>query len=228
MADNDQQTLGAPAPDPNAPTSPDVTPAAQAAPGVVVLNDEEKAFFRDLKKGFEEANRQARWEEVRSIQRRHEFMKGNQNIFWNAQDRRWLPVTANGAATGVGVTEEDQRYDYVTNIYGPNCLIDSAILTSNPPQYQFGPKDPRDEGDIATAKAADAVSEFISDNNRLDLKQIDLSFHMYNGGGCGSFTRYETDANKYGTTPQPVMAPMPAKVGPDTLKCANCGCGVSL
>lgn len=176
-----------------------------------------------LRDKAEAQNRTARLEEVKEIQQNHEFFKGNQNIFWNAQQNRWLPISSNGASSLPSDTEEEARYDFVTNIYGPNCMIDAATLTANPPSLEFMPKDPQRDSDIATAKAAEDCAEYIADNNKLELKAIDLAFLMFNDGGASSYTRFEIDAKKYGTTQQPRMAQMPAKITPDALRCAKCG-----
>jgi hypothetical protein len=169
-------------------------------------------------------NRTARLEEIRKIQRRHEYFKGNQNIYWDGLDKRWKPIsTSGGVNTRSDDAEELQKYDYVTNIYGQNCIIDMAVMTQNPPRYGFAPADPSNSSDVASARAAKDVAEFIRDNNKLDLKQLDLAFLFYNDGGCGSYTRWEVDGKKYGFKNQPITQPMPAKLTPDQSVCPNCG-----
>ena len=173
---------------------------------------------------FEWQNRSARFEEIRKIQRRHEFFKSNQNIYWDGLDKRWKPISSSGGLeTRSDDNEELQRYDYITNIYGANCLIDMAVMAQNPPRFQYAPGDPQSAIDRMTARASKDVAAFISENNRLDLKQIDLAFHFYNDGGAGAYTWWDVDGQKYGFTDEPITQPSAAQLTPGQVNCPNCG-----
>jgi hypothetical protein len=188
------------------------------------LPEELQQTLLDLLKRFEDQNRYARFEEIRLLERRHQFFKGNQNIFWDAVDKRWKPISSTGGVNlRIEENEELTRYDFVTNIYGANCLIDMATMCQNPPSFSYFPKDPTQDKDLATARAAKQVAEFIADNNRLDLKQVDMAWLWYNDGGCASFTRWEENGQKYGFTQVPITQPAPGKLTPDTSNCPTCG-----
>lgn len=213
--------------------APEQQPAAQAAPPDFAalygpngerLPEELKTALSELGKKYEEYNRSARFEEIRRVQRRHENFKGNQNIAWDATNRRWFPISSTG---GVSTKQDDDieqsRFDYITNIYGRNCLVHVAIMTQNPPAFDFMPRDPRSDSDMATARAAEDVATFITDNNRLDLKQVDLAWLDYNDGRYLSYTRFEVNGQKYGFTQKPIMQRQPRQLTSDTAACANCG-----
>ncbi len=179
----------------------------------------------ELASKFEKENREPRTEQVRKIQRAREFFRANQNIWWDAGDRRWNSIsTTNGLQTSTSNDDEEMpRYDYVENIFRPHCRIAQSVLSQNPAHCAFAPQDPGSQDDQATAKAAQTVAEFVGDNNKLDQKQAKVAWYLFNDGICASYTHFEKDADKYGVNVVPIMEMLPAQITPDAYHCENCG-----
>jgi hypothetical protein len=178
----------------------------------------------DLLLRFETANRTSRIEEVRRIQRGREFEKGNQNIFWSERSKRWSPISSSGGVLSAQHDNDElQRYDYVNNIYRTHLQITTAVLTQNPTHIFFGPRSYSHSEDVATAKAAEDVSKFIADNNRLDIQQQKVARYFFNDGGCASYVEFEVDGDKYGYNTKNRTAPVQKKITDDSFRCPQCG-----
>jgi hypothetical protein len=199
-------------------------PLADDGKGNHDLPEDIKGALGDLILKYEAVNRQARVEEIRKVQRQREFEKGNQNIYWSDADKKWKTISGiNGVISQRKDNEELQRFDYVTNIYRPNCHIFIAVMTQNPPHVVFGPRDAASPEDVATSKAAVDVSEFIGDNNHLDVRQAEVARFYWNDGVCASYTYYDQNGETYGYREEPIIDQVEGKITPDSMKCASCG-----
>lgn len=201
----------------------ETTPEQPYGPRNELLPEDLQAALRALQAKHEEENRSARQEEIKKIQRKRDFFKGDQDRYWSGREKRWKPITSAGLSTKDDENEEFQRFNYKTNVYQANCLITLALLAQNAPSYRFGPQKPSQAEDVATAKAAHLVADYVTDINRLESKYIDLLFYGYNDAGLGSYTRYDVNGEKYGFHDEPIIESVDSQITPDAMVCGACG-----
>lgn len=157
---------------------------------------------------------------VRKWMEAEEFWKGNQHLFWNEQAFKWSAPFENAIETGS--TNDLPFYTYVTNVYQSYGLSVIAAMSQKLPKVQFFPVSAQSETDIATAKAATDVTEYIEDRNELQMMAIREAYLLWTQGKTFAYVRYVVD-DEYGVTQQPQIENSIVEMFPDRYLCQNCG-----
>lgn len=180
------------------------------------LPDRLQAALRSLVEELSRENTYARRQEVKKVRQARMFWKGQQYLWWNEQDQNFhTPFQTPWQTTDSGL-DDQPRYQYVTNIYQPFGLALIAALSQSVPATRLVPESPTSEQDITTAKAGSKVIEYVERNN--DGKKLlqDTAFYLYTDGKVGGYVRYVVDAQRFGSSEQPVVELVEARVSEDS------------
>jgi hypothetical protein len=150
-----------------------------------------------------------------------EFFKGNQFIsfgpgesdFFNAVD--WM---------NQGEGEEDKDlYQYCNNFYQMLATGFVAALAPQVPKSKWMPEDAEQLSDVTTAKAAQTLIGIIEGQNREHSLLKQQLLYLYTTGAVFRHTRYVVDAERAGTTREPVFNETETQLAPDRYHCFHCG-----
>ena len=150
-----------------------------------------------------------------------EFFKGNQFIsfgpgesdFFNAVD--WM---------NQGEGEEDKDlYQYCNNFYQMLATGFVAALAPQVPKSKWMPEDAEQLSDVTTAKAAQTLIGIIEGQNREHSLLKQQLLYLYTTGAVFRHTRYVVDAERAGTTREPVFDETETQLAPDRYHCFHCG-----
>lgn len=154
-----------------------------AIKAAIVARQQEEKFSRRA---------EVRWDRICRF-----YEQGYQHVFWDRQG--WSLATPGGYGPG----SDGERVQFPTfvdayNIFFPFLRILTAVLTQNPPGVNFQPIDPNISEDIDKAKTAECYAKaFDRMNDRNEIQtQIVRMFGL--SGRCVSWTRTETDGQKFG------------------------------
>jgi hypothetical protein len=163
----------------------------------------------------------ARRHEIRRIRQARMFYQGLQYAFFDAGNDMWVvPFTA---ATFDDKDEEEQpRFMYVTNFYLGYALAFIAVMSSDVPNVRFRPQKASKIEDVRAAEAATDVCGVIEENNKPIDTLEDVGYYLFTDGKIGGYVRFVSDAERFGTTEQPVIDTHYVPMGPDTYACPNC------
>lgn len=146
---------------------------------------------------FQQQEKFSRRQEVRWDRINRFYEQGYQHINFNRGG--WSIATPGGYGIGAG-GQQVQFPTYIDdyNIYFPFLRVLTAVLTQNPPGVNFQPIDPSVSEDIDKAKTAECYAQaFDRMNDRNEIQtQIIRMFGV--SGRCVSWTRTETDGQKFG------------------------------
>lgn len=203
-----------------------VTPESTASQGPVQatpvdeMEEKVQASLKKLVSGQEFESDTTRRGYVRKWMEAEEFWKGNQHLFWNEKAFRWYAPFE--YAVEVNSQQELPFYTYVTNVYQSYGLSVIAAMSQKLPKTQFLPISAQSELDLATAKAATDVCEYIEDRNELQMMAIREGYLLWTQGKVFSYIRYVVD-DEYGVTDQPIIENSMVELFPDRYTCEQCG-----
>ncbi len=163
--------------------------------------------------------------EIREILKRRLFFRGEQYWWWNEDQGLWFPP--NQAPVG-GVDLNDMQvpaFQHVTNIVQAYLLSLSAVLSQNNTRAEFWPQKASDPKDVQTAKNASKAVELIHRNNDFQNRVDEATYYMGTDGFLGAYTRYVSDAEKFGVDERDEIVAQEIPVGSPTVECPACGYG---
>jgi hypothetical protein len=153
-----------------------------------------------------------------------EFFKGNQFIsfgpgesdFFNAVD--WMHQ-------GEHAQESDDKdlYQYCNNFYQMLATGFVAALAPQVPKSKWMPEDAEQLSDVTTAKAAQTLIDIIERQNREQSLLKQQLLYLYTAGAVFRHTRYVVDAERAGTSREPVFNETETQLAPDRYHCFDCG-----
>ncbi len=153
-----------------------------------------------------------------------EFFKGNQFIsfapgesdFFNAVD--WMH-------SGEHAQDSDDKdlYQYCNNFYQMLATGFVAALAPQVPKSKWMPEDAEQLSDVTTAKAAQTLIDIIERQNREQSLLKQQLLYLYTTGAVFRHTRYVVDAERAGTSREPVFNETETQLAPDRYHCFHCG-----
>ena len=153
-----------------------------------------------------------------------EFFKGNQFIsfgpgeseFFNAVD--WMNQ-------GEHAQDADDKdlYQYCNNFYQMLATGFVAALAPQVPKSKWMPEDAEQLSDVTTAKAAQTLIDVIERQNREQSLLKQQLLYLYTTGAVFRHTRYVVDAERAGTSREPVFNETETQLAPDRYHCFQCG-----
>lgn len=146
---------------------------------------------------FQQQEKFSRRQEVRWDRICRFYEQGYQHISWNRGG--WSMATPGGYGSGAG-GQQVQFPTYIDdyNIFFPFLRILTAVLTQNPPGVNFQPIDPSVSEDIDKAKTAECYARAFDRMNDRNELQTQMVRFMGLSGRVVSWTRTETDGQKFG------------------------------
>jgi hypothetical protein len=164
--------------------------------------------------------------EVLEILKRRLFFRGEQYWWCDETQGLWYPPNVCPPTMSNEEFEANQpAFRHVTNIVQSTLLGLCSVLTQNNSASRFWPEKASDPNDVATAKQASKVSDFVHRNNDWPNRLDEMSYYMGTDGFLGGYVRYVSDAERFGTDEHDILAAMPVPIGPPTVNCPNCGFG---
>ena len=148
---------------------------------------------------FQGQEKYSRRREVLHDRRNRFYERGYQHISWNNQQGAFS-LASPGAPIFNSSGESVQCPTYIDDydIFFPYLRILMAVLTQNPPGVNFQPIDPSVPDDIDKTKAAEDYGHAFDRMNDVKLIQTDIVRMMGLSGRTVSWTRTETDGQKFG------------------------------
>src|ERR1700733_5555475 len=153
-----------------------------------------------------------------------EFFKGNQFIsfgpgeadFFNAVD--WMHQ-------GDHAQDADDKdlYQYCNNFYQMLATGFVAALAPQVPKSKWMPEDAEQLSDVTTARAAQLLIDIIEQQNREQSLLKQQLLYLYTTGAVFRHTRFVVDAERAGTSREPVFSETETELAPDRYHCFTCG-----
>ncbi len=138
----------------------------------------------------------------------------------------WTPLQNNSQAKDQNQNEDLYSY-YANDIrgYGRKFI---GVIAQQPPNVKFEPNKETSEDHIRRARKAQSVADIL--RNLWDIKWLSqqAAFGFWKSGTQFIHTPFVADADRYGTTEEPVMADQQIQMDPAKLNCVNCGKQTSL
>ena len=158
---------------------------------------------------------------IRRVLKAFEYLKNNPYSVMNYGSGEMDPI---GQVVAGNTSAADPKlYQYNDNIYQMLCLSWMAALGPDVSKTRWMPDDPQNEGDLAFSKKASTMMSFIERMNDMPSLQMLELLYLWTAGTYFAYVRNIVDANRAGTTKQPVMEMRPQEVFPDRYLCPSCG-----
>ena len=164
----------------------------------------------------------ARRHEIRRIRQARMFYQGLQYAWYDNDQEMWV-VPFTSRLFDDKDLEEQPRFMYVTNFYLGYALAFIAVMSSDVPNVACHPAKASKIEDVRAAEAATNVINLIEENNHPVEMLEDVAFYLFTDGKIGSYTRFVADAERFGTSEEPIISSQYVPMGPDTYTCPNCG-----
>ena len=153
-----------------------------------------------------------------------EFFKGNQFIsfgpgesdFFNAVD--WMHQGEHAQDT-----DDKDLYQYCNNFYQMLATGFVAALAPQVPKSKWMPEDAEQLSDVTTAKAAQTLIDIIERQNREQSLLKQQLLYLYTTGAVFRHTRYVVDAERAGTSREPVFNETQSQLAPVRYHFFDCG-----
>jgi len=153
-----------------------------------------------------------------------EFFKGNQFIsfgpgeaeFFNALD--WMNQSGHEPEA-----DDKDLYQYCNNFYQMLATGFVAALAPQVPNSKWMPEDAEQLADVTTARAAQTLIDIIERQNGEQSLLKQQLLYLYTTGAVFRHTRYVVDAERAGTTREPVFNETETLLEPDRYHCFHCG-----
>jgi hypothetical protein len=177
--------------------------------------------LRELVRQYREEGIAARRHEIRRIRQARLFWQGLHYAWWNSNDMNWhLPYENHDSDDRA--LEEMPRYQFVTNFYQGFGLSFIAVLSQDVPSVRFYPQSSQSLEDIAAARAASDVSQLIEQNNRIEQLLTSIGYFLWTDGKLGAYVRYVSDAQRFGSHHESILAALEVRLGEDVYVCPGC------
>lgn len=160
--------------------------------------------------------------EIREILKRRLFFRGEQYWWWNEDQGLWFPPNQSPVG-GVDLNDmEAPAFQHVTNIIQSTLLGLSSVITQNYIAAEFYPQKPSDPQSVQTAKKASKVVDLIHRNNDFQNRLDECAYFMGTDGFMGGYTRYVSDAEKFGVDTRDVLVGQETTIGNPMVHCQDC------
>ncbi len=175
--------------------------------------------LRELVRAYEMESDSVRRHKVKLWREGEEFWRGNQNIWFSAQDNNW-----HAACERPGYNPDDEDvFHYAINLYRPWGLSIIAALVQSPPKIQYLPVSAESQEDIATARAATRVAQVVARNNNMSTLRVKKGYYLWTQGIFATYVRFLVDGGQFGYREEPILGEQLFQVLPDRFECADCG-----
>lgn len=134
-----------------------------------------------------------------------------------------VDFTGSGGPTSAPLDEDaNGLYDYSQNYYKGYCRKEMAVLGNRMPNATAEPDNANDEEGVRATLAANNAAQFIRERCGLAMKNLYLTFGLFNFGTMFWHLDWVEDAEKYGETLEPVMELQPGTLGDASFDCPDC------
>ena len=162
---------------------------------------------------------------IQRVRRSREYMNGKMNGFYAEDVGAFLPINRDTlSAYGANDDDEDAEPLLGWPLYQATGLYIIAVLSGGPPTVRFFPANADNGLDVATAKAANTITELFYRTNDIDSLIAREAQLLYTDGVFFAYVRHVLNAQRFGTHEEDVIEPVDTQLSPDTYGCVA-GCG---
>jgi hypothetical protein len=221
----EQQGVASEQPMPGQPTGDSATPSdksTQATPaGVQGVSQELIDALRNIKQNFKLSWSPKRRAAVQRTLKAFEYLKNNPYSVFQYDSFEYNPILA--VLGGQKNADDLEMYAHNDNVYQMLALSFIAVGQNNQDKTRYMPVDPQDEDDLQIADKASTMMADIERRNDTGSKMNLELLNLWCGGSYFSYVRNIVDAQKCGTSKEPILSMQDVAVLPDRYVCSNCG-----
>src|SRR5580698_8169793 len=152
-----------------------------------------------------------------------EFFKGNQFISFGPGESDFFSAVDWMNREHAQDSDDKDLYQYCNNFYQMLATGFVAALAPQVPKSKWMPEDAEQLSDVTTAKAAQTLIGIIERQNREQSLLKQQLLYLYTTGAVFRHTRYVVDAERAGTSREPVFNERETQLAPDRYHCFHCG-----
>lgn len=168
--------------------------------------------LREMVRAYEMETEVVRRHKVQQWMEAEEFWRGRQHLAWSARDGRWVLPESVGPEVAAGAGDLGSRY--VVNYYQAWGMSIISALTAAPPKVQYLPASAESEQDVATARAATKIVEYIGRLNPMDRLRLEEAHALWTQGIWAAYVRFVVDGHQFGWRDEPVTEDQELDLGP--------------
>ena len=188
------------------------------------LSEEDQQRLIGLVRAYKDQWSQDRRVLVQRCLENLEFFKGNQFIsFGPGQADFFSAVDWMNQGEHAKDADDKDLYQYCNNFYQMLATGFVAALAPQVPKSKWMPEDAEQLSDVTTAKAAQTLIDIIERQNGEQSLLKQQLLYLYTTGAVFRHTRYVVDAERAGTTREPVFNETETQLAPDRYHCFHCG-----
>jgi hypothetical protein len=156
-----------------------------------------------------------------------EFFKGNQFISFGPGQAQFFDAA--GWMNSVGTnqneasTDDKDLYQYCNNFYQMLATGFVAALAPQVPKSRWLPENAEHLTDVTTAKAAQTLIDIVERQNKEQSLLKQQLLYLYTTGAVFRHTRYVVDADRAGTSHEPILKETQTQITPERMHCFSCG-----
>jgi hypothetical protein len=158
-----------------------------------------------------------------------ELFKGNPNVIFGPGTTEfaglgdWIGALSGNGGSSQGGADDDSLCARSRNFFQLLCIAFVSSLSPQLPKSKWMPEDADQLTDVATAKAAQLLIDWVERVNKaMSLFKTQLLF-IYNCGSAYRHTRFVVDADRGGTKTEPVFDMTETEIMPARMHCFQCG-----
>ena len=156
-----------------------------------------------------------------------EFFKGNQFISFGPGQAQFFDaagwMNSVGANQNEPNTDDKDLYQYCNNFYQMLATGFVAALAPQVPKSRWLPENAEHLTDVTTAKAAQTLIDIVERQNKEQSLLKQQLLYLYTTGAVFRHTRYVVDADRAGTSHEPILKETQTQITPERMHCFSCG-----
>jgi hypothetical protein len=155
-----------------------------------------------------------------------EFFKGNQFISFGPGNASFFDAVGWMNQKGAGHAQDSDDkdlYQYCNNFYQMLATGFVAALSPQVPKSRWLPENAEQLTDVTTAKAAQTLIDIVERQNKEQSLLKQQLLYLYTTGAVFRHTRYVVDADRAGTSHEPILRETETELAPDRYHCYSCG-----
>ena len=150
-----------------------------------------------------------------------EFFKGNQFISFGPGNASFYDAVGwmnqNGMNQNEPNSDDKDLYQYCNNFYQMLATGFVAALAPQVPKSRWLPENAEHLTDVTTAKAAQTLIDIVERQNKEQSLLKQQLLYLYTTGAVFRHTRYVVDADRAGTSHEPILQETQTQITPDRI-----------
>lgn len=119
--------------------------------------------------------------------------------------------------------EPEEAHTYNVNVMRKYVRKYAAVLGTRAPNVHGVPIDPRNPDHVQRAELAKLINQIIESTTEPEYAHMRLVWGLAKSGTMYSYTRWEWDKDRWGSTTTPIFEEQEVPIGPHIFSCPACG-----